>query len=48
MQPSTHVTHMPEMGTTEPSVLFFVSVAAEALILESGILGSLLSLLNLF
>jgi hypothetical protein len=48
MQPSTHVTHMPEMGTTEPSVLFLVSVAAEALILDNGIVGSLLSLLNLF
>jgi hypothetical protein len=48
MQPSTQVTHMPEMGTTEPSVLFLVSVAAEALILDNGIVGSLLSLLNLF
>jgi hypothetical protein len=37
MQPSTHVTHMPEAGTIEPSVRFFVSVAAEALILESDI-----------
>src|SRR5512136_1392326 len=35
MQPSTQVTHMPEAGTMEPSVLFFVRVAAEALILES-------------
>jgi hypothetical protein len=48
MQPSTQVTHMPEMGTTEPSVLFLVRVAAEALILENGILGSLLSLFSLF
>jgi hypothetical protein len=30
MQPSTHVTHMPEAGTTDISVLFFVSVAALA------------------
>jgi hypothetical protein len=28
---------MPEAGTIEPSVLFFVRVAAEALILESDI-----------
>jgi hypothetical protein len=48
MQPSTQVTHMPEMGTTEPSVLFLVSVAAEALTLDNVIVGSLLSLLNLF
>jgi hypothetical protein len=34
MQPSTQVTHMPEEGVTEPSVRFFVSVAAEALIRE--------------
>jgi hypothetical protein len=26
---------MPDAGTTEPSVRFFVSVAAEALILEN-------------
>jgi hypothetical protein len=43
MQPSTQVTHIPDTGTTEPSVLFFVSVAAEVLILESGIFESLLS-----
>jgi hypothetical protein len=35
MQPSTQVTHMPEAGVTDPSVLFFVSVAAEELTLES-------------
>jgi hypothetical protein len=34
---------MPEMGTTDPSVLFLVSVAAEALILDNDIFGSLLS-----
>jgi hypothetical protein len=28
---------MPEAGTTEPSVLFFVRVAAEAFILDSDI-----------
>jgi len=39
MQPSTQVTHIPEAGTTECSVLFLVRVAAEALIFEkvSGI-----------
>jgi len=34
MQPSTQVTHMPEAGTTESSVRFFVNVAADELILE--------------
>jgi hypothetical protein len=29
MQPSTHVTHIPEMGVTESSVRFFVRVAAD-------------------
>jgi hypothetical protein len=28
MQPSTHVTHMPLVGLIDPSVRFFVSVAA--------------------
>src|SRR3972149_4534940 len=37
MQPSTHVTHMPEAGTIDPSVRFFVSVAADVLVLESDI-----------
>jgi hypothetical protein len=37
MQPSTHVTHMPEAGTTEPSVRFLVRVAAEAFTFESDI-----------
>jgi hypothetical protein len=36
MQPSTHVTHIPEDGTTESSVLFLVRVAAEAFGLETG------------
>ena len=35
MQPSTQVTHIPDEGVIEPSVLFLVSVAAEAFILES-------------
>jgi hypothetical protein len=35
MQPSTQVTHIPEAETTELSVLFFVSVAAEALIRDN-------------
>jgi hypothetical protein len=34
MQPSTHVTHIPEDGVTEPSVLFLVSVAADELTRE--------------
>jgi hypothetical protein len=34
---------MPEVGTTEPSVRFFVRVAAVALILESDIVVVLLS-----
>jgi hypothetical protein len=34
MQPSTQVTHIPEAGTTDSSVRFLVSVAAEALTLE--------------
>src|SRR5450756_1969230 len=37
MQPSTHVTHMPEAGTTEPSVRFLVRVAAEEFTFESDI-----------
>ncbi len=35
MQPSTQVVHMPELGDIEPSVRFFVRVAADAFILES-------------
>src|SRR4030066_1807249 len=46
MQPSTQVTHIPEMDVTESSVLFFVRVAAEALTLESDI-GSYLCLSGL-
>src|SRR5512139_1680598 len=42
MQPSTHVTHMPEVGTIEPGVRFLVSVAAVALILDNVIAGPLL------
>jgi hypothetical protein len=34
MQPSTHVTHIPDDGVIESSVLFFVKVAAEAFTLE--------------
>jgi hypothetical protein len=34
------VTHIPEAGTTEPSVRFFVRVAAEALILDKDICHS--------
>jgi hypothetical protein len=34
MQPSTQVTHIPDDGTVESSVLFFVSVAAEAFTFE--------------
>jgi hypothetical protein len=37
MQPSTQVTHIPELGVTEPSVLFFVRVAAEEFTLEKDI-----------
>jgi hypothetical protein len=37
MQPSTQVTHIPEAGTTDPSVRFLVRVAAEELTLESVI-----------
>jgi hypothetical protein len=33
-QPSTHVTHIPELGEIDSSVRFFVRVAAEELILE--------------
>jgi len=36
-QPSTQVTHMPLIGDTEPSVLFFVNVAADEFILDSAI-----------
>jgi hypothetical protein len=35
--PSTHVTHIPDIGVTEPSVRFFVSVAAEEFILDNDI-----------
>jgi hypothetical protein len=35
MHPSTQVTHMPEVETTDSSVRFFVSVAAEEFTLES-------------
>jgi hypothetical protein len=35
IHPSTQVTHIPDEGTTESSVRFFVRVAAEALILEN-------------
>jgi hypothetical protein len=35
MHPSTHVTHIPEIDEMEPSVLFFVSVAAEEFIREN-------------
>jgi len=31
MQPSTQVTHIPDIGVIDPSVLFFVSVAADLL-----------------
>jgi hypothetical protein len=35
MQPSTQVTHIPEDGVTESSVLFFVRVAADEFVLDS-------------
>jgi len=35
MHPSTQVTHIPELGVTESSVLFFVRVAADELTLEN-------------
>jgi hypothetical protein len=35
MQPSTQVTHMPEEGVTDPSVLFLVKVAADELTLDN-------------
>jgi hypothetical protein len=35
MQPSTQVTHIPEMVVTESSVRFLVKVAAEELIREN-------------
>jgi hypothetical protein len=38
MQPSTQVTHIPDEGVIEPSVLFFVSVAADEFTLEYNIL----------
>src|SRR5512146_2550304 len=48
MQPSTHVTHMPDAGTTEPSVRFLVRVAADVFTLESDIwISPLLILPNL-
>jgi hypothetical protein len=34
MQPSTQVTHIPEQGVTDPSVLFFVNVAADEFTLD--------------
>src|ERR1017187_6928229 len=37
MQPSTQVTHMPDAGTTDPSVRFLVRVAAEEFTFESDI-----------
>jgi len=37
MQPSTQVTHIPEACTIESSVLFFVNVAADALIRDNDI-----------
>jgi hypothetical protein len=37
MHPSTQVTHIPDIGVIDPSVLFFVRVAAEEFILESVI-----------
>ena len=38
MHPSTHVTHIPLNGLIDPSVLFFVNVAAVAFILVNDIL----------
>jgi hypothetical protein len=35
IQPSTQVTHIPDEGVIEPSVRFFVSVAAEEFIRDS-------------
>jgi hypothetical protein len=35
IHPSTQVTHIPEVGVIESSVLFFVSVAADEFTLES-------------
>jgi len=37
MHPSTQVTHMPDAGTMDSSVLFFVNVAAEAFTFECSI-----------
>jgi hypothetical protein len=37
MQPSTQVTQRPESDTTESSVRFLVSVAADAFILDKDI-----------
>jgi hypothetical protein len=37
MHPSTQVTHMPDSGVTEPSVRFFVRVAADEFTLDSVI-----------
>jgi len=42
MQPSTHVTHMPLKGLIDPSVRFFVSVAALRLSLVNDMTGDLL------
>jgi hypothetical protein len=35
MHPSTQVTHIPDVGVIDSSVLFFVNVAAEELILDN-------------
>ena len=37
MQPSTQVTHIPDEGVIDPSVLFLVKVAAEVFTLEYNI-----------
>jgi len=39
MHPSTQVTHIPLNGLTDPSVLFFVSVAAVAFTFVNDILN---------
>jgi hypothetical protein len=35
MQPSTQVTHIPDAGVTDSSVLFFVRVAADEFTLDN-------------
>jgi hypothetical protein len=35
MQPSTQVTHIPDAGVMDSSVLFFVSVAADEFTLDN-------------